>query len=541
MSTFTSVVRCDGYNYILDIDELDATVVSEAERNFHLACSKGFVIAESFWSNTWLLVDEAKNTKTINFTIDQIHFQRVCANLLGCSINEYETAMRVAITCFFGAATSNLQGYCHALGRLVNKMQIDGSIDIASGYELAIQKFLGLLPGESEYKDNLLQRLDQAFAERIKKEREKSDTSRPLCYYQSYLRFDKVLVDFWNTASNEDKVLYFPIYLWWTLTGILPLRPSEFTLIPRNCLLWKNGKSYLTIRRTKMKGTRLACNYRIDEDYVKETYGIPLEIATEIETYIQATAKFYRSEIDTLFCKESQFSLTSGKSVIIPKYLYSDLRQLLSLFYKNIVLSPRYGYSLRNKSETPLSETEIEKINLGDTRHIAMISLMLSGKSELICQALAGHDIIETGQAYYGNVKTFVDAIVWERIRMPIQVNHNDQMLPTKSIRVDGGLCFSDRVRMGDYSDCECAVSEDGEIGHCRSCSYFKPIAGKKAAVDPKDERLKTAFLHVLDAVSKAKKGQCTKGEISAATMRLQSEAKYYTTQAAIAFNENGG
>lgn len=541
MGPFTSVVRCDGYNYILDIDELSADVVSEAEKSFHVARGKGFIIADSFWANTWLLIDEAKNTKTVNFTINQINFHRICAPLLGCSAKEYETTMRVAVTCYFGAATAMLQGYCHALCRMANKMQIDGSTDIVSGYEQAIQKFLSLLPGESAYRDDLIHRMNQAVTERTRQEKEKTKTSRPLCYYQSYLRFDKVITDFWGKASEKDKVLYFPIYLWWTLTGTLPLRPSEFTLIPRNCLSWKNGKAYLTIRRTKVKGKYLSCEYRIDADYVKETYCIPLEIAAEIESYIRATKPVYNSEIDTLFCKETQFSLARAGKVIVPKYLYNNLNKLLELFYENVVLSPEYEYHLRDKCETPLNEGEIEKINLGDTRHIAMISLMLSGKSELICQALAGHDIIETGQAYYGNVKTFVDAIVWERVRMPKQTVNRDYVLPSKYTRVEGGLCFSDRTCVNDFSDCECAVSEDGEIGCCRSCSFFRPIAGKKTDVSAKDERLKTAFLHVLDAISKAKKGLSTTDEITAAAMKLQSEVTHYTTQAAVAFVENGG
>jgi len=36
--------------------------------------------------------------------------------------------------------------------------------------------------------------------------------------------------------------------------------------------------------------------------------------------------------------------------------------------------------------------SEEQRINLGDTRHLAMISLIASGGSPVICKELAGHD-----------------------------------------------------------------------------------------------------------------------------------------------------
>ena len=53
-------------------------------------------------------------------------------------------------------------------------------------------------------------------------------------------------------------------------------------------------------------------------------------------------------------------------------------------------------------------------INLGDTRHLAMINLMLSGGSPVICRELAGHEDIDISSNYYSNLSTIVESAVYE-------------------------------------------------------------------------------------------------------------------------------
>jgi hypothetical protein len=77
--------------------------------------------------------------------------------------------------------------------------------------------------------------------------------------------FDRIVNDFFNKLHDYEqseeisrlKCLYFPIKLWWNLTTIIPIRPSEFCLIERNCLSFtetKEGKLYyIKLPRKKLK------------------------------------------------------------------------------------------------------------------------------------------------------------------------------------------------------------------------------------------------------------------------------------------------
>ena len=63
--------------------------------------------------------------------------------------------------------------------------------------------------------------------------------------------------------ANSEYIKWFPIYLWVDLTYILPLRATEFMLTPRDCLSEKNGKVYITVRRTQKKKRRRKVAYDI--------------------------------------------------------------------------------------------------------------------------------------------------------------------------------------------------------------------------------------------------------------------------------------
>ena len=56
---------------------------------------------------------------------------------------------------------------------------------------------------------------------------------RSLAQFDSYFLFNDILSDFWKRdISNDTRLFYYPIYLWWRITAIIPLRPKEFILTP---------------------------------------------------------------------------------------------------------------------------------------------------------------------------------------------------------------------------------------------------------------------------------------------------------------------
>ncbi|ASJ54547.1 hypothetical protein BP422_13850 [Brevibacillus formosus] len=59
---------------------------------------------------------------------------------------------------------------------------------------------------------------------------------RDLPKYQDILMFDYLLNDYFEKCSKEARAMYFPIFLWWRITTIVPMRIQEFLLLKRYCV-----------------------------------------------------------------------------------------------------------------------------------------------------------------------------------------------------------------------------------------------------------------------------------------------------------------
>ena len=129
-----------------------------------------------------------------------------------------------------------------------------------------------------------------------------SNNQRKLSDFQSIMLFDRIIEDFWERINNdsniERKELYFPLYLWWKITNIIPLRLVEFCIIPYDCIKESaDGKNYIYLRRSALKGHkkgRIHVSYKIDEDYNIHKYVISKEIVNLIKEYKEITSKHRR-------------------------------------------------------------------------------------------------------------------------------------------------------------------------------------------------------------------------------------------------------
>lgn len=359
---------------------------------------------------------------------------------------------------------------------------------------------------------------------------------RKLAVYQSYFRFNDLLDQFWKEASREEKNTFFPIYFWWKVTSILPLRPSECVLTPRSCIRKDNiGNWILTIRRTKLKGAIQAAEYSIERDYVKYEWRIPAEIAQEILEYIDSTNSVYESDIDVLFCKTTQFSSLDILQTSDKHYTRENLAQCLWHFYKKI-LQKRYGYTI--PEDNVLLNKEISRISLGDTRHIAMISLMISGGSPSICRELAGHNDIEIGANYYGNLENFLEILSYERFRpeeTPLPIFMTPLPSINRSLPVEGGYCQSPLAQQGDFTHCGTAVSADGELGVCKVCKYFLSKAGSVQLKRDASNDLKQTIMLLRQTIRQMQEGNNVAEPLSCVLDRLRAEAGRYCHASAVA------
>ena len=147
-----------------------------------------------------------------------------------------------------------------------------------------IAELLSILPGASLDRDALLEQLDTPMHVRW------SFHSRDLAPFSNYVKFEENLHNAWNSADEKERIHLFPTYFWWTLTTILPLRPTEFLLTPRDCLQERSGVYHLTVRRTRLKKGLRRVWYQIDRDYERFTYEIPNSMAKSLLWYLDTTS-----------------------------------------------------------------------------------------------------------------------------------------------------------------------------------------------------------------------------------------------------------
>ena len=78
-----------------------------------------------------------------------------------------------------------------------------------------------------------------------------SDMPRKIPPVSSMIAFSEILEDFFMNANEEEKIKYYPVYLWWKITSIIPLRPNEFIKIKKDCIEVDNDKYFLKLPRSK--------------------------------------------------------------------------------------------------------------------------------------------------------------------------------------------------------------------------------------------------------------------------------------------------
>lgn len=473
------------------------------------------------------MTDGVHNNITLSFAIDEVSFQRNAAKTLNTSLQEFKEAMRVVVTSRFGFSVYTLQDDTRIMRQFANSLTIP---DNYCACQLLVD-LLCLLPNENASRLRVIEKLNDV----VEGERISGNSRRTLAHYQSYFRFDHYLNVFWASATQDEKALYFPIYFWWKITAILPLRPTECVLTPRNCIRENNGKYYLTIRRTKVKGTKQGVQYNIAADFEKKEYPIPKTLGQAIVSYIAETEETYHSDIDVLFCKTMQFSKACVLNPNDHHYTYENLTQCLQHFYIH-VLQKKFGLNILENAQQ-LGEQEIQKIRLGDTRHIAMVSLAVSGATPTICKELAGHDSIEISAHYFSNVKSFLDVLSYERFRAdPAPTMTGVGLSCDRSVPVRNGYCQYANIKAGDYTPCQNAVDNNGNIGVCSVCEFFLPIGKYIYTMKSNaEDELKETYVLLKQAVDQLHVGMGNADTLSCVIDQLRAKARQYAQASILA------
>jgi hypothetical protein len=126
--------------------------------------------------------------------------------------------------------------------------------------------------------------------------------------------------------------------------------------------------------------------------------------------------------------------------------------------------------------------SEISKLNLGDTRHIALQNMLLNGCNLLMAREISGHATVDMIFHYSGNMKNMIKCKAYglyelskQNKSIPIMAapSQVERILKGNNsgifINVDSGRCYSPKfVQAHDASDCF-AVK-----GNCSICIFHE-------------------------------------------------------------------
>lgn len=209
----------------------------------------------------------------------------------------------------------------------------------------------------------------------------------------SILKFSYYLEEYYNElisdseSYNTNLIKYYPIFLWWKITLVIPMRISEFSYMSRNCLIEENEKYFITFKRIKYP-------------YNQEIIEINKETRNMIKHYMLLTNK-YKSK--TLISYLAEINAKGKPYLYIKKndidyYNTDNFLNLLKKFYNEII---EKKYSIYFQDE--------EKLSPNDTRHLSFISLMMQGYDPHLISKLGGHSTIEKQYEYSYHPEFWID------------------------------------------------------------------------------------------------------------------------------------
>ena len=408
-------------NYTIDSDELLLDYAAHIgkwfnSRFFH----KDDVKAFKFESDIWLIPQSYHNNKRVRFDF----------KCLDKVVYPYSNAL--LLKCFLASILSDGFSECTAKGYyLVIKKFIVETSDFTTILEKNDDeiRFLCTMNGIS-YIYRIIDYLDFAINNRFMEEHKadfikwkrklslivqkdnNAQNSRTLPSNRDIELFQYYLHHFKENEKDTDLYnLFYPLIIWWELSIVIPIRPSEITyMMERNCIFESNNIYYIKIHRIK---SNLIKKYDIP---VMKKICISRELYDLIDKYINLVS--YDNKSETLFSikflkecflnvkakyKDFTFNIQTFTRYYddYTKFEGVDLYQLLDMFY---------DYYIGTRKNTSL---KIERLRVGDTRHIAFSSLLLQGINPIDIAMIGGHTSLMSLDSYVNHVELYIDSEIY--------------------------------------------------------------------------------------------------------------------------------
>lgn len=238
-----------------------------------------------------------------------------------------------------------------------------------------------------------------------------------------------------NTKEKiHQKLLYYPVIIWWKLTTTVPLRPSEFCSIDRDCLSNDNNQYYITLPRHKYPKKHPNV---IDKIQVDKTFF------NLVSDYIKLTNEY--GDTDTLISYNSILKtspkiasrIREFKKINKNIFALSQLHLSIQDFHKKII-TIKYGICIAEENQ----------VRPNDSRHIAIFSLMMQGLSPVEIARLANHRTLSMQFSYAQHTEYWIDSEVFSLMQKfkfiqspnPIKINNSDRFILKNSLILESHI-----------------------------------------------------------------------------------------------------
>lgn len=524
--------------------DMDSDSVLKAKEIFETYKRDKVILVGEFEDNIWKCSNEYEHLH-FNFDIDSFRYRRFYEKIFGIDCGRFTVYLKTFILMHLGS----LQ--LHTLQNIIRDVKHVVGEDPEEAYALNekvriylplyVTEFFNLLPApEDEESYSLLIEAVENIGEAS--ECSGSGDQRTLASFDTYMSFNEIINDYWESDINdEERMFYYPLYLWWQVTGIYPQRPREFLLMPRDCIRPGRDGYYLTMRKNMIKGSDTEKTYKIPSDY-KEVHGvIPDKLAKEMLKYQELTKDYPANELDTFLVSNTHYHKWGIRNRPTSRYFtYTNLRTVLHYFYTEIIFG-RYNMTLQPDLDAIyLKKDEIQMIHLGDTRHFSLINIIAEGGTPFIAMELAGHRSIDMASHYYSNIEKFIQCRVYRQYKKTLrgevkyEISRNEPLPPTARSYVilpDGNKCYSINYMNHDYKDCKKVVGENGEIGLCSSlCRYYRKSSAENFLSDDSGHKnkLKMDCEHLAKVVKAVRTMNGDKEDLMQAFLRIKSSSYEY-------------
>ncbi len=236
----------------------------------------------------------------------------------------------------------------------------------------------------------------------VKNIKKAENNYRKLPDFQGVLIFDYIVNDYWEMVKDsKDRYRLFPVILWWKLTTVIPTRPVEFFNLKRDCIYEKDGKYYFKIERMKTELSRKLIVSDIVTDF---------EINAELYFLIRDYVDYCNGIDDCIYLISPPTCDVIFRNLVLntrQKFTNEKMNKYYHIFQKEIV-EGKYHYKVVRSRET--KEGQLPYIYYGDTRHLAIMNMMLQGINPIYIAQLAGHHTLNAQVGYYSHLETFTTA-----------------------------------------------------------------------------------------------------------------------------------